>query len=72
MSAVKARRGERLAQARHEAGLSQQALGDKLGSPRSTIARIETGVTTPSLDMAFALSRVLGKSVDALFGGEER
>jgi transcriptional regulator with XRE-family HTH domain len=70
MSVVKARRGARLAQSRHKAGLSQQTLADRIGTPRSTVARIEIGMTTPTLDMAFALSRELGESVEALFGGD--
>jgi DNA-binding XRE family transcriptional regulator len=69
MSATKARRGARLAQARQRAGLSQQALADRVGAARSTIARIEIGMTTPSLNLALALSRELGESVEALFGG---
>jgi putative transcriptional regulator len=70
MAAIKTRRGARLAQARHEAGLTQQALADKIGTPRSTVARIEIGMTSPTLDTALAISRELGASVEELFGGE--
>jgi transcriptional regulator with XRE-family HTH domain len=69
MPATKTKRGARLAQARQRAGLTQQALADKIGTPRSTVARIEIGFTTPTLDTALALSRELGESVEALFGG---
>jgi transcriptional regulator with XRE-family HTH domain len=69
MPAVKTRRGARVAKARHEAGLSQQQLADRIGTARSTIARVEIGMTTPTLDLALALSRELGESVEALFGG---
>jgi transcriptional regulator with XRE-family HTH domain len=69
MAAIKTKRGARLAQARHQAGLTQQALADRIGTPRSTVARIEIGMTTPTLDIALALSRELGESVEALFEG---
>ncbi len=68
MPAVKTRRGARVAQARHAKHLSQQALATRIGTARSTIARVELGVTTPTLDLALALSRELGESVESLFG----
>jgi transcriptional regulator with XRE-family HTH domain len=70
MPAVKTKRGARVAHARHKAGLSQQALATKIGTARSTVARVEIGVTTPTLDLALALSRELGESVESLFGGD--
>jgi putative transcriptional regulator len=66
---MKRKRGARVAQARHSAGLSQQTLAERVGTARSTIARIEIGMTTPTLDLALALSRELGQTVEALFGG---
>ena len=69
MPAVKTRRGARVAQARQKAGLSQQQLASRIGTARSTIARVEIGFTTPTLDLALALSYELGESVEALFGG---
>jgi transcriptional regulator with XRE-family HTH domain len=59
-----------VAHARQKAGLSQQALADRIGTARSTIARVEIGFTTPTLDLALALSRELGESVESLFGGD--
>ncbi len=70
MPATKARRGARVAQARHRKGLSQAQLAEKIGTARSTVARVEIGVTTPTLDLALALSRELGESVESLFGGD--
>jgi putative transcriptional regulator len=72
MAATKTRRGARVAQARHNAGLSQQALADRVGTARSTVARVEIGMTSPTLDLALAISRELGESVEALFGGGGR
>ena len=44
-------------------------MADRIGTARSTVARVEIGVTTPTLDLALALSRELGESVESLFGG---
>jgi transcriptional regulator with XRE-family HTH domain len=72
MPATKARRGVRVAQARRQKSLSQQALADRIGTARSTVARVEIGVSTPTLDLALALSHELGESVESLFGGGGR
>ena len=68
MAAQRSSRGARVAQARREAGFSQQTLADKLGIGRQSIARIEAGRQVPSVDVALAISRELGESVEALFG----
>jgi len=70
MPATKTKRGARVAQARQKTGLSQQGLADRIGVARSSIARVEIGVTTPTLDLALALSRELGEPVETLFGGD--
>jgi putative transcriptional regulator len=62
--------GRRVAEARHRAGFTQQQLADRIGVGRVTIARIESGSQTPSLDVALALARELGEPVEALFGGD--
>jgi transcriptional regulator with XRE-family HTH domain len=62
-------RGARVAQARQQKGWSQQALADRLGVARSSVARVEIGGMNPSLDFALALSAELGESVEELFGG---
>jgi putative transcriptional regulator len=59
-----------LAKARRGVGLSQYQLADRVGTTRSTIARIEAGDHSPSVDLALAVSRELGESVEALFGGD--
>jgi DNA-binding XRE family transcriptional regulator len=64
------KRGTRLAVARGRAGLSQRQLAERLGVAKSTVARVELGQTTPSLELALGLAHVLGDSVEALFGGE--
>jgi putative transcriptional regulator len=69
MAAIKTKRGARLAQARYAAGLTQPQLADRVGTTRSTIARIEASDHSPSVDLALAISRELGESVEVLFGG---
>jgi DNA-binding XRE family transcriptional regulator len=69
MSATKVRRGARVAQARRNAGVSQATLAGRIGVATSTVARVELGMTTPSLDLALSLSHELGESVEALFAG---
>jgi putative transcriptional regulator len=61
--------GQRVAQARQHAGLSQEALAEKIGVKRLAIIRIENGTNRPSVDVALAIARELGQSVEALFGG---
>jgi DNA-binding XRE family transcriptional regulator len=62
-------RGQQVAAARKRAGLSQQALADRTGLAKSTIARIELGQHQPSVGVALAISRELAEPVEALFGG---
>ena len=56
---------------REAAGLTQRQLADLVGVTDQTISNIERGVTTPTLDTARALARVLGIAVEGLFGPEE-
>lgn len=52
---------------RTERGWSQAELGAKLGVSRQTINAIETGRYDPSLPLAFAISRLFGLPVEAIF-----
>jgi putative transcriptional regulator len=58
-----------VAKARKRAGLTQPQLAEKVGAGRATIARIEAGETSRSVALALAISREVGESVEALFGG---
>ena len=62
-------RGRRVAAARKRAGLSQQALAEKIGAGRQSIARIESGKQTPSVTVALAIADAVGEPVETLFGG---
>ncbi|NJP39268.1 helix-turn-helix domain-containing protein [Alkalicoccus luteus] len=44
---------------RQQQGLSQQALADAIGKPKSTIGRIEAGITVPQLSTLLAIASVL-------------
>ncbi|UGS36789.1 helix-turn-helix domain-containing protein [Capillimicrobium parvum] len=62
------RDSERLRRARTRAGLTQAALAERTGVSRQAIAAIETGRHAPSVTAALALARVLGGTVEELFG----
>ena len=77
MSATKPRRraperGRRIAQARKARNLSQEQLAARVGVARSTVARIETGVTDPTLDVGLAIARELGVAAETLLAGRGR
>jgi putative transcriptional regulator len=63
-------RGQRVAAARKRAGLSQQALAERIGAGRQSIIRIETGRQVPSVEIALAIAAAVGEPVETLFGGE--
>jgi putative transcriptional regulator len=47
--------------------MSQSELGDKVGVTRQTIAAIEQGKYSPSLEVAFRIAHVFGKPLEAVF-----
>lgn len=63
--------GGRIAQKRKEQGLSQEALGDRLGVSRQAIYKWESDSALPEIDKLIALSRLFGVSVGWLLGVEE-
>ena len=63
---------ERIAVARKAAGLTQEALGEKLGVSRQAVIKWESGQAVPDLDTVAKLCLALGFSADyLLFGREE-
>ena len=50
--------------------MSQQELGDRIGVTRQTIAAIEAGKYSPSLEAAFRIAEVFGKPLDEVFRWE--
>lgn len=63
--------GQRVAQKRKELGLSQEALGEKLGVSRQSIYKWESDSALPEIEKLVALSRLFGVSVGWLLGVEE-
>lgn len=51
--------------------LSQQELADRVEVSRQTIANIEKGNYSPSVHLALAICKVVGKSVEEVFGEEQ-
>ena len=63
--------GERITQARKQAGLSQEQLGEKLGVSRQAISKWESGQTNPDVVYVAELCRLFGVSSDWLLLGME-
>lgn len=52
---------------RTEAGVTQAELATQLGVTRQTVIAIEQGKYSPSLEMAFQISRALGRPLEDVF-----
>ena len=62
--------GEKIQELRRAAGMSQEALGQKMFVTRQTVSLWEKGQTLPSLDNIIRLSEIFGISVDELVSGK--
>lgn len=62
--------GRFLAKLRREAGLTQAALGERLGVTGKTVSRWECANYMPDIEMFAALSRLYGISINELLAGE--
>lgn len=51
----------------HHGEMSQSELGQRIGVTRQTIAAIEAGKYSPSLEAAFRIAEVFGVSLDEVF-----
>ena len=58
--------GQRIQELRKKQGLSQEALGEKLGVSRQAISRWEMDGAVPEVDKLIALSKLFGVSLDEL------
>jgi putative transcriptional regulator len=47
--------------------MTQGELGDKVGVTRQTIAAIEQGKYSPSLEVAFRIAQIIGKPLEEVF-----
>lgn len=57
--------------ARAQLDMTQKQLADAAGVSRQTINAIEQGEYNPTIKLCRTICRVLGKSLDELFGEEE-
>lgn len=53
------------------AEMTQAELGERVGVTRQTIAAIEQGKYSPSLEVAFRIAQVFGKPLDSVFTWQE-
>ena len=51
--------------------MTQAELGARIGVTRQTVAAIEAGRYSPSLEAAFRIARVFGKPLEEVFRWEE-
>lgn len=63
--------GQRIAECRKKLGLSQEALGEKMGVSRQAISKWEADGAVPEIDKLVAMSKLFGVSVGWLLGVEE-
>lgn len=63
--------GEKIAALRREKGLSQEALGEKLGLSRQAVSKWESDQAVPTMDNLVELSRLFGVPVDTLLRPDE-
>ena len=64
--------GEKLKEARKEAGLSQEQLAERITVSRSAIAKWETDKGMPDVNNLKIISQLLGVSVDYLLDDDEK
>lgn len=63
---------EKLQKLRRDAGMSQEALAEKVGVSRQTVAKWENGDSSPDLSDAVVMSEVFGVTLDELADTSKR
>ena len=63
--------GQRIAAERKKLGLSQEALGDKMGVSRQAISKWESDGAVPEIDKLIAMSKLFGVTLGWLLGVKE-
>ena len=58
--------GVRIQEGRKAAGLSQEALGEKLQVSRQAVSKWESDAAIPELDKLITMSRIFGVTIDQL------
>ncbi len=64
--------GKNLSNLRRREGLTQEALGEKIGVTNKTVSRWENGNNLPDIEMLQVLSDTFHVSVDQLISGSEQ
>lgn len=64
-------RNIRIKVARAEMDMTQKALAEAVGISRQTMNAIEQGEYNPTIKLCRAICKVLGKTLDELFGEED-
>lgn len=67
---VRMGRNVKIKAARAELDMTQKALAEAVGVSRQTMNAIEQGNYNPTIRLCRAICRVLGKTLDELFGEE--
>ena len=62
--------GKLIAELRHEKGMTQQALADKLGISAKAVSKWETGHGFPDISLISELSGIFGVDVSKIICGE--
>lgn len=62
---------EKIYESRKKAGLSQEALAERIGVSRQAVSKWETGEAVPEIGKLAALSKTLGVSADWLLSEED-
>ena len=60
--------GMRISEYRRSAGLSQDALAERLFVTRQALSKWENGTSIPSIDTVYELSRIFGVSFEEILG----
>lgn len=63
--------GERIKQARKEAGLTQKKLAEKIGIAETTIRRYESNERQPRIEQLYKISETIGVPINSLVGINE-
>ncbi|MDO4939740.1 MAG: helix-turn-helix transcriptional regulator [Lachnospiraceae bacterium] len=61
----------RIEELRKTSGMTQEDLGRKLGVSRQTIISLERGRYNPSINLAYAIAREFGLTIEEVFIFEE-
>ena len=62
--------GKKIKEFRAKSGLSQAALGKRVGASKAAISKYENGASAPPYDVIIELARIFSVSTDFLLGAD--